>query len=259
MNITALKGRILEIISLCVAVLFWQIISDHVVRNPFVLPSPYLVACSLLGLWTMLPMDIVISMLHFSIGVSFGALVGVSVGAVTGWFRVADRVADPLIEIVRPIPPLAWVPFAIVWFHLTHQAAGFIVFIGAVFPILINTYAGFRSVPKDLVDAALVLGCKRKSLMFRVAFPYALPFIATGIRIGMGIGWMCVVAAEMFGVSRSGLGYRLFQIFYPHHKMAELMLYMLVLGLISLLIDRTFRYFVEEKLLTWKKGLIAEA
>ncbi|MDF2957021.1 MAG: ABC-type nitrate/sulfonate/bicarbonate transport system [Candidatus Alkanophagales archaeon MCA70_species_1] len=259
MNLTALKGRILEVISLCVAVFLWQMVSDYVVRNYFILPSPYLVARSLLELWTTLPVDIAISMLHFGIGLSLGTVVGVSVGAVTGWFRVADRIADPIIEIIRPIPPLAWVPFAIVWFHLTHRAAGFIVFIGAVFPILINTYAGFRGVPRDLVDAALVLGCKKEKLMLRVAFPYALPSIATGVRIGMGVGWMCVVAAEMFGVSRSGLGYRLFQIFYPHHKMAELMLYMLILGLISLLLDRVFRHFVEERLLAWKKELVAEA
>ncbi|MHC1585662.1 MAG: ABC transporter permease, partial [Candidatus Syntropharchaeia archaeon] len=216
--------------SVSTALIVWELVADLVVRNYFVLPSPFLVFLSVYTLWNVILWDSVISLLHFGIGLFFGILVGVFVGSIAGWFRIADRIADPLIEILRPIPPLAWVPFAIVWFHLTHQAAGFIVFIGAVFPILINTHAGFRGIPRSIVDAARVLGCRNRNLMLKVALPYALPSIATGIRVGMGVGWMCVVAAEMFGVSMNGLGYRLFQIFYPHHQMAELMLYMLILG-----------------------------
>lgn len=87
--------------------------------------------------------------------------VGIPIGIVMGWFRMADRTIDPLIEIILPIPPIAWIAFAIVWFGLTHHSAGFVVFIGAVFPILLNTYAGFRNVSKTLVEAAKVLGCTK--------------------------------------------------------------------------------------------------
>ena len=89
-----------------------------------------------------------------------------------------------------------------------------------------------------------------------VAFPFSLPYIATGIRIGMGVGWMCVVAAEMFGVSKSGLGFRLFQVFWPLHMMDKLVAYMIILGLVALFLDRVFRYFVEERLFKWKKGIV---
>jgi len=86
--------------------------------------------------------------------------------------RVAERSTDPIIEVTRAIPPLAWIPFAIAWLGCTHQAAGFIVFIGAVFPVLLNTYAGFRSVDRIYIDAARVLGCKTNaSLIKSVAIP----------------------------------------------------------------------------------------
>jgi NitT/TauT family transport system permease protein len=167
------------------------------------------------------------------------------------------RATDPLIEILRPIPPLAWIPLAIVWFHLTHYAAGFIIFLGAFFPILIDSYAGFRNVPRVLVETGKVLGCiGDKKLIRYVALPFALPSIATGTRVGMGVGWMCVVAAEMFGVSKNGLGFRLFNEFYYWKQMDYVIAYMLILGLVSLLLDRVFRHFVEDKLFRWKKGIV---
>jgi NitT/TauT family transport system permease protein len=174
-----------------------------------------------------------------------------------GWFGNVFKAIDPIIEILRPIPPLAWIPFAIFWFRLTHYAAGFIVFLGAFFPILVDTYTGFRDVPKVLVDSGKVLGCTEdKKLIKYVAFPYTLPSVATGTRVGMGVGWMCVVAAEMFGVSKSGLGYKIFAVFYPWHQMDNIVAYMLILGLIALCLDRVFRYFVEGKLFKWKKGIV---
>ncbi len=251
-----LRKRGLEITSLVVAILIWQLVSDLVVRDPFILPSFYAVVLSFYELRGLILMDTAISLMHFAIGLAAGIAVGVPIGAIMGWFRTADRIADPLLEILRPIPPLAWIPFAIVWFHLTHVAAGFVVFIGTVFPILINTYDGFRGVTRTIVDAAKVLGCKREwDVIRRVAFPFAFPSIAAGIRIGMGVGWMCVVAAEMFGVSKNGLGYRLFQKFYFLHQMDYLMLYMIILGLIALFLDRIFRFFIEEKLFRWRKGV----
>jgi len=188
-------------------------------------------------------------------GMIAALLIALPIGMIMGWFRLADEFLDPIIEVIRPIPPLAWIPFAIIWFGLTNAAAAFIIFVGAVFPVLINTYVGFRSLPKVYVESAKVLGAiKDFDLMRYIAFPYALPSIAGGIRIGMGIAWMCLVAAEMFGVSTSGLGY---QIWYNYslHKMNYVLLYMIVLGLLGLLIDRSFRYVVEDRMLRWRVGL----
>ena len=199
--------------------------------------------------------DLPVSSLHFSIGLGAGLLVALPAGMIMGWFKVADSIMDPIVELLRPIPPLAWIPFAIIWFGITNSAAGFIIFMGAVFPILINTYAGFKGLPRVYVESAKVLGATMDIDLIRyVALPQALPSIAAGIRIAMGIAWMCLVAAEMFGVSKNGLGFKIWDS-YGHYRMDEVFMYMIVLGLLGLAIDRTFRYVVEERLLKWRAGL----
>ncbi len=199
--------------------------------------------------------DLPVSSLHFSIGLGAGLLVALPAGMIMGWFKVADSIMDPIVELLRPIPPLAWIPFAIIWFGITNSAAGFIIFMGAVFPILINTYAGFKGLPRVYVESAKVLGATRDIDLIRyVALPQALPSIAAGIRIAMGIAWMCLVAAEMFGVSKNGLGFKIWDS-YGHYRMDEVFMYMIVLGLLGLAIDRTFRYVVEERMLKWRAGL----
>ena len=150
--------------------------------------------------------DLIISLYHFVLGMFFAIIFGIPIGMGMGWFRKVDNLMDPVVELLRPVPPLAWIPFAIVWFGLTHQSAGFIIFVGAFFPILTNTYSGFSSIPKTLVEAAKVLGCTRsRDLLKSVGLPSSLPHIAGGLRVAMGIGWMCLVAAELY-VSKNGLG-----------------------------------------------------
>lgn len=205
--------------------------------------------------WSILTEDLPVSSLHFGIGIVGGLLVALPTGIIMGWFKIADRIMDPIVEILRPIPPLAWIPFAIIWFGITDSAAGFIIFMGAVFPILINTYVGFKGLPRVYVESAKVLGATKDIDLIRyVAIPQALPSIAAGIRIAMGIAWMCLVAAEMFGVSKNGLGFKIWDS-YGHYRMDEVFMYMIVLGLLGLAIDRTFRYVVEERMLKWQVGL----
>lgn len=245
----------LEVLSVAGLIVLWQVIAVAI-NDTLLLPSFIQVLAALSRSWQAILMeDLPTSLIHFSIGLAAGLLVALPVGMSMGWFRTADKIFDPIVEILRPIPPLAWIPFAIVWFGLTSESAGFIIFVGAVFPILINTYIGFRSLPRVYVESAKVLGATRNIDLIRyVAFPNALPSIAGGIRIAMGIAWMCLVAAEQFGVSTSGLGYKIWS-FYYLHKMDQVLLYMIVLGLLGLLIDHSFRYLVEEKLLKWRVGL----
>jgi NitT/TauT family transport system permease protein len=246
-----------EIVSICVVIIIWELLAHFVVGPVYKLPGPISVFYAFYKVRDVIPLDIAISLLHFSIGLTAGAAVGITIGGLMGWFKIIDRAIDPMIEILRAIPPIAWIPFAIMWLKLTHYSAGFIVFLGAVFPILVNTYAGFRGVDKVYIDAAKVLGCnKGKDLIKYVAIPHSIPYTAAGTRIAIGIGWMCVVAAEMLGASNNGLGFRLWR-FGNLHMMDKLVAYMIIIGLIAWLMDRIFRYFVEEKILKWKKGLVA--
>lgn len=246
----------IEAISILGLIILWQI-AAAAVNDTLLLPSFLQVVDAFFSVWqTILVEDLPVSLLHFLIGLLGGLAIALPIGMGMGWFRSMDRIADPIVEIFRPIPPLAWIPFAIVWFGLTDSAAGFIIFVGAVFPILINTYVGFRSLPKVYVESAKVLGATKDIDLVRyIALPFALPSIAGGVRIAMGIAWMCLVAAEQFGVSTSGLGYKIWS-YYFLHKMDYVLLYMIILGLLGLLIDHTFRYIVEEKMLKWRVGLM---
>jgi len=253
------KKRVLGITALVVAAVIWQIVAEYVVGRSFIHPSVTDVAIAFVDLFesgTLLA-DITASLEHFGIGLIAALLLGIPIGILMGWFRVADFLLDPIIEILRPIPPLAWIPFAIIWFGLTTQAAGFVIFAGAFFPILIATYSAFRSVPKVYVEAGKVLGCDTSLELIRhVALPAAIPAIVSGIRTAMGVGWMCLVAAEMFGVSAYGLGYQLWHNYYLH-QMSEVVAYMLILGIIGLVIDRIFRNYVDQRLLRWHAGEVA--
>jgi NitT/TauT family transport system permease protein len=256
--IKTIEEKSIEALSLVAVIIIWQIVADRVVQDEFLLPSFYDVMASFFVIVKsgLIFEDILTSLLHFSIGIVTAFVIGIPLGISMGWFKKVDRAIDPIIEILRPIPPLAWIPFAIVWFGLTHQAAGFVVFVGMIFPIIINTYTGFKNIPKVYVEAAKVLGCTRNIDLIRfIAIPSAMPSIVSGIRIAMGIGWMCLVAAEMFGVSEGGLGYGLWY-YYSLHKMNFVLLYMLLLGFVGLFIDHFFRHYVDSKLLRWTAGTV---
>ena len=245
-----------QALSILGLIIIWEI-AAFIVNDQLTLPSFFQVVAAFMENWrSILTEDLPISSLHFATGMAGGLIIALPIGMIMGWFKLVDNILDPIVEILRPIPPLAWIPFAIIWFGITNAAAGFIIFIGAVFPILINTYVGFRSLPKVYVESAKVLGATKDIDLIRyVALPFALPSIAGGIRIAMGIAWMCLVAAEMFGVSKNGLGFKIWDS-YGHYRMDEVFMYMIVLGLLGLLIDHTFRYIVEERMLKWRVGLM---
>lgn len=256
LNELAKNPLLMGTVSVIGVVLIWQAVATFVIGNSFILPGPVDVADAVVDLAETgtIPEDLATSLLHFAIGIGAALLVGVPLGMAMGWFRIIDSLANPIIEVLRPIPPLAWIPFAIVWFGLTDLAAGFIVFAGAFFPVLINTYTGFRNVPKIFVEAGKVLGCTTDlSLIRHIAIPSSVPQIASGIRVATGVGWMCLVAAEIFGASKYGLGKQMWE-YYSLHQMANVVVYMIILGLIGLAIDIIFRYYVDGRLLRWRSG-----
>ena len=253
------KNRWLGLLAILIALAVWQFVAAVIIHYPFILPAPtdvFMAFVSQVQQGTLL-LDIEASLVHFTIGLGMALLIGIPIGILMGWNRRFDAFLDPLIELLRPIPPLAWIPFAIIWFGLTASAAGFIIFAGAVFPIIINTYSGFRGVPRVFVEAAKMLGCtKSRDLIRYIAFPAALPSVAAGIRIATGVGWMCLVAAELFGVSNYGLGQKLW-FFYSLHQMDSVVVYMIILGLIGLAFDMIFRYYIDRHFLKWRTGEVA--
>lgn len=250
-----MKRRIgYAIVSLLIAIAIWEFSAVAVVQNKYLLPSfTDAVAAFIPIFWSgQLYRDLLTSLIHFGIGMSLSLLIGLPIGVCMGWFWRANYLLNPIIEILRPIPPLALIPFAIIWFGLTNFSAGFVVFVGAVFPIIINTYAGFSTVPRVFVDVGKVLGCTSDLRQIRyIAFPAAMPHLVSGFRVACGTAWMCLVGAEMFGVSRFGLGQKIWW-YYNLHQMDKVLVYILILGFVGLAFDTFFRWYINKTLLKWK-------
>ncbi len=182
-----------------------------------------------------LPVDAATSLGRWAMGFALGVLIGVPLGLVMAWVRPIDYVVSPVFEVLRFIPPLAWVPFAILWFGVGAEASAFVIVTGVLPPVLINTYVGARGVPRAFVDAARTLATPVHRMFLEVLVPAALPVIVGGIRIGAGLGWMSLIGSELIAV-RSGLGYKIvigMQAFRPEFVISG----MLAIGLIGFAID----------------------
>ena len=193
------------------------------------------------------------SLLRVLCGFVLAVLVGVPLGICMGWSRRVRSIISPLVELVRPVPPLAWIPLAILWFGIGLQSATFIIFLGCFFPIVLNTLSGVLSVDRQLVEAAQLLGARPRTIFLSVYIPGATPSIYTGFRIGLGIGWMTLVAAEFTGVkSGFGLGYMIMtarDIQRPDLVLAG----MAAIGITGLILDWGLR-LLEHRALRWRRG-----
>jgi NitT/TauT family transport system permease protein len=183
-------------------------------------------------------------------GYALAILIGVPLGVMIGWSRLAARLVDPTIQSLRPIPITAWLPFAIALFGIRNFGAIFLIALGAFYPIVINSAHGARDVSRNLIRAAQMMGATERQLLFRVAFPSALPAIFTGMRIGLGIAWTAVIVAEMVAV-KSGLGYVLWDAYYVG-RMDVVLADMASIGLMGFLSDRVL-VLVEGRVLHWKQ------
>ncbi len=146
------------------------------------------------------------SVVRVFVGVGLATLVAVPLGILMGWSRTLDRVLSPTVEFLRPIPVAAWVPLSILLFGIGEKPARALIFLGAFFPIILNTVHGVKYVEKIHLRGAQMLGAKTWQVLARVVFPSALPSIITGIRLALGVGWWVVILAELLAV-RSGIGY----------------------------------------------------
>jgi NitT/TauT family transport system permease protein len=141
-----------------------------------------------------------------AVGFTIAALLGIPLGLTLGWYPAAAQVVNPLMQMLRPISPIAWIPLAIVWFGIGDAAAMYLIFLGAFFPITVTAMNGVRNVPSMYRHSGRNFGLTPAQLLTRIIFPAALPQIIVGLRIALGIAWLVVVAAEMIAVD-SGLGY----------------------------------------------------
>lgn len=186
----------------------WQAVVSLRILDPAIFPGPVQVAES--AVTDLSPMELAnhirASLTRVVLGFALGTFLGIAIGIASGWYVTLGKIVWTPIEILRPIPPLAWIPLALIWFGLGEQSKIFIIFLGAFFPIVTNTYKGMLSVDPMLLRAGQMMGLKGPKLLMRVAIPAAMPDIATGLRIGWSLAFGSLVAAEILA-AQEGLGY----------------------------------------------------
>ena len=242
--------RIGYIASPLIVIMIWKIVTYLRVFDPVILPSPESVCQAFLSEMVSgeLLKHIQISLYRAFLGFGIGSAMAVSLGLLIGWSEKAKSFVDPIVEIVRPIPPMAWIPLSILWFGIGELPKIFIIILGVFFPVLTNTVVGVKSIEKGLLKLARSMGLKGFTLFKEVIVVGASPFIITGLRIGLGFGWMCLVTAELIA-AQAGLGYMI-----EEAKMLlltnKVILGMLTIGFLGILIDRLIMR-LEKIVLPW--------
>ncbi|MEN3929796.1 ABC transporter permease [Microvirga sp. W0021] len=265
--LSSIKGAIVPVIVL----VLWQGLSSFGFVKPTILPSPIAVVLRWFeyllphasydpaqGSWLTwafsgeLPHDAWASLYRVIVGFAIGGVLALPLGLWMGASKLANDLMNPLIQFLRPIPPIAYIPLAMLWFGLGNPPAFFLISIGAFFPILINTIAGVRNVDSIYIRAAQNLGANQMTMFRRVVLPAATPYILTGMRVGMGTAFICVIVAEMIAVN-SGVGYRILEA-REYMWSDKVIAGMITIGFLGLMID-LFMDRLNRRLLRWHRGI----
>lgn len=180
--------------------------------------------------------QILASLQRVAIGFSLAALVGITLGILIGVSPLMYAGLDPIFQVLRTIPPLAWLPIALAAIQKSEPAALFVIFITAIWPIIINTAVGVQRIPQDYTNVARVLQLSGPKYFLKILLPAALPYIFTGLKIGIGLSWLAIVAAEML-IGGVGIGTFIWDA-YNSAKVSEIILALLYVGLVGFMLDR---------------------
>ncbi|MES2482533.1 MAG: ABC transporter permease [Pseudomonadota bacterium] len=229
-------------------VLAWGLASATI-SNATLLPAPAKVYAALIEMVrTDIAVDIAVSLAHLGTGYAIGITLGLLMAILAVRFAAAGTVIEPMVEVLRPISAIAWIPIAILMFGVSDAVPVFLIAYAAAFPIFINTLDGIRRLDAALLDAARSLGASPNFVTLRVVLPGALPYAMTGARLSLGLAWMAMVAGELVGAD-AGLGWRImwYQEFFA---MDKVMAIILVIGVLGFLADVGLRG-LQRALLHW--------
>jgi NitT/TauT family transport system permease protein len=243
--------KLLPLTGLGALVLLWDI-ALRLSTGPRLLPLPHEVAGAIVELAQkgFLVKHVVASLFRVTWGYLAAVVVGIPLGVVLGWNRRSGLAVAPVIEILRPISPLAWIPIAILWFGVGDVAAVFIIFLASLFPITLTAMNAVRGVELVHVNAGRNFGLAPADLLRRVIYPAILPQILVGLRLALGIAWLVVVAAEMMAVS-SGLGFLIVDARNAGNRYDLVVAGMVLIGLIGLGLDVLMRRLERSKAMAW--------
>ncbi|MEW6493525.1 MAG: nitrate ABC transporter permease [Cyanobacteriota bacterium] len=191
-----------------------------------------------------LALQIIASLGRVAIGFSLAVIVGIGLGILIGSNPFVYDAVDPIFQVLRTVPPLAWLPIALAAFRQADPSAIFVIFITAIWPIIINTTVGVQQIPQDYRNVARVLRLSKQKYFFKILFPAAVPYIFTGLRIGIGLSWLAIVAAEML-VGGVGIGFFIWDS-YNSSATSEIILALIYVGIVGLLLDRIVAFIASK-------------
>lgn len=200
---------VLPVLAILIVFTAWIVLCSV---KPDIIPTPLAVWMKLCDIMihpiskAILPVHILVSLVRVLIAFMAASVVGVIFGILLGWYGTFHDIVWPVFEIIRPIPPIAWIPLIILWCGIGETSKVIIVFIGAVVPIVLNTYTGICQVDSMMLKAAKSVGANDVATMFEIVLPASLPSIVAGMKTALSTGWMCVLAAEMV-VAKQGVGF----------------------------------------------------
>ncbi len=231
----------------------WELAARLLWRDPTILPAPTQAIAQALQTLTFAELlgHLGVSLGRIVAGFALAAIVGIALGVACGWFRRLDMIVRPFVELLRPIPPLAWIPLAIVWFGLGEPSKVFVIFLAAFFPVFTNAWRGVALAPPVIFRAARSMGVDGARLLWRVAIPAALPDIAVGLRVGFGLAFGILVAAELIAAEK-GLGHLVMESRQVGH-LGVAIFGILLIGLSSMLADRLLGALMQRTVGRWAK------
>jgi NitT/TauT family transport system permease protein len=247
----AMRNALPSLIVLAVVVALWWV--TVVFTKSVIFPTPWQVVSGTLELakdgtlWD----HIGASLMRVGVGFGIAVLLAIPLGLWMGRVRGAFVTLNPLIQILRPISPIAWIPIAILWFGVGNASPIYLIFIASVFPMIVQTTSGVHTIERRYLRAAENFGVPRGKLFRQVVFPAALPDIIIGMRIGLGVAWLVVVAAEMIAL-RSGLGYMIIDSRNAGNRYDLVIAGMIIIGIIGLALDGIMRLLESMKIVRWR-------
>jgi nitrate/nitrite transport system permease protein len=240
-----LRKVVAPVVALLVILVIWQILCSG--ENPN-LPSPITMIKDTWDPYIINPFydnggtdvglfwQILASLKRVGIGFSLAAIVGIALGIIVGSNKFMFDALDPIFQVLRTIPPLAWLPISLAALRQSDPSAIFVIFITAIWPIIINTTVGVQQIPQDYRNVSRVLRLSKVEYFFNVLFPSTVPYIFTGLRIGIGLSWLAIVAAEML-VGGVGIGFFIWDA-YNSSQMSQIIIALIYVGIVGLLLDR---------------------
>jgi len=248
------KGKeryVLPLITFTLVLIAWQAAASLGIWEDYLFPSPLAVAGGILetALNGVLWQHIGISLFRFFTGYLIAAAVAVPLGLIAGWYRNLWVAIDPLVQVLRPISPIAWMPLIALWFGIGNLPAIVIIFLAAFYPMLLSTVAAVKNVDPVYLKVAQNFGTSEKDILRKVVVPAVFPYIMMGMHIALGTAWVFLVAGEMMGV-RSGLGFLIVDA--RNSMRTELVLTgMVIIGVLGLTLDRSIGYLEQRVKKRW--------